>query len=490
MNSQSLSPREKHFLKKTLSNPKPLTAVKKLSPTKPSHFNFKITSSESLTSSSKLCSSASKPSLKLLSPYSKSDFALASQGKLRAISQKFSMKNGKIGEFLLPLAGTKVASIFTGVLGKYEISEVVDYDEVHYLGLKAKKNQPKVKLKNFGFDDKETDYILVVGDHIGYRYEVLNVLGSGSFAQVCKCWDHKNKVEVAVKVLKSHRRFLEQGQIELKVLSFLKKHANVSPSVFVKMLACFNFRSHLCIVFELLSFTLYDLLKANHFKGFSSTLVRRFTSQILHGLSFLNSNQIIHCDLKPENLILINPQESSLKIIDFGSSCFESEKIYYYIQSRIYRAPEVILGVPYTAAIDMWSLGCIIAEISTGVPLFQGENEFEQLLAIMEVLGYPPDEMIGKAGKRNKFFNKDFSLKTTNAKMKIPGVKRLEEKVMSGDLIYLDFLKSMGYLGCLEWTPERRMTPEEALSHPWIKEICKSTQKSGKMPSSPRLKIT
>ena len=115
----------------------------------------------------------------------------------------------------------------------------------------------------------------------------------------------------------------------------------------------FNFRNHLCIVFELLSFNLFELLKANKFKGFSNTLLRRFTLQILNALSFLKKNQIIHCDLKPENIILINPKESLIKIIDFGSACFEDEKIYYYVQSRIYRAPEIILGINYTTAIDM-----------------------------------------------------------------------------------------------------------------------------------------
>ena len=123
--------------------------------------------------------------------------------------------------------------------------------------------------------------------------------------------------------------------------------------MFVHMLEYFVFREHLCIVFELLSFTLYDLLKANNFRGFSITLVRRFAIQVISGLMFLKSSRIIHCDLKPENIVLINPKESSIKIIDFGSSCFEDERIYYYIQSRIYRAPEVILGVPYTTSIDM-----------------------------------------------------------------------------------------------------------------------------------------
>ena len=405
------------------------------------------------------------------------------------------MSKKGLGEHLLPLSAEQTIAAFGSSLLKYELAELLDYHEVYYLGLKAKKIHPSVKFRNMGFDDKETDYIIIIGDHIAYQYEVLEVLGAGSFAQVCKCWDHKNKIEVAIKIIKSHSRFQDQGQVELKVLDFLKKHGDRNKtSSFAQMLEYFIFRNHLCIVFELLSFTLFDLLKANHFKGFSTTLVRRFTSQILTGLAFLRSNKIIHCDLKPENIILVNPLESSIKIIDFGSSCFESERIYYYIQSRIYRAPEVILGIPYTSAIDMWSLGCIIVELSTGSPLFQGENEYDQLFAIMEVMGNPPESMMRLSQKKSKFFNNDYTPKSSSSlksKVRIPASKKLEEKALSSDLIYLDFLKSKIYAGCLEWVPEKRITPFEALSHPWMKEAKKIRVNNYSKPAkSPRLKIT
>ena len=81
--------------------------------------------------------------------------------------------------------------------------------------------------------------------------------------------------------------------------------------------------------------------------------------------------------MKPEKILLKAPNKSGIKVIDFGSSCFEAERIYTYIQSRFYRAPEIILGIPYTPAIDMWSFGCVLAELYTGFPLFPGENEAE-----------------------------------------------------------------------------------------------------------------
>jgi len=100
-------------------------------------------------------------------------------------------------------------------------------------------------------------------------------------------------------------------------------------------------------------------------------------------LKYLREQDIIHCDLKPENILLKSPEKSGIKIIDFGSSCFSDERIYTYIQSRFYRAPEIILGIPYTTAIDMWSFGCILTELCTGIPIFPGESEHEQLSLIM-----------------------------------------------------------------------------------------------------------
>ena len=103
-------------------------------------------------------------------------------------------------------------------------------------------------------------------------------------------------------------------------------------------------------------------------------------TQLCLGMKHVHDRKIIHRDLKPEN-ILIYPKgeggQNGIKVIDFGSSCYEHERIYTYIQSRFYRAPEIILGIPYTMAIDMWSFGCIIAELYTGYPIFPGENEVD-----------------------------------------------------------------------------------------------------------------
>lgn len=136
----------------------------------------------------------------------------------------------------------------------------------------------------------------------------------------------------------------------------------------------FFFRGHACIIFELLSVNLYEMMKMYNFVGLSLDIVRRISIQILHGLNFLQKQSIIHCDLKPENILLRKENKTGIKIIDLGSGCIEQEQIYNYIQSRYYRSPEIILNIPYTTAIDMWSFGCVVVELFVGYPLFPGED--------------------------------------------------------------------------------------------------------------------
>ena len=108
---------------------------------------------------------------------------------------------------------------------------------------------------------------------------------------------------------------------------------------------------------------------------------------------------MIHCDLKPENILLRHPRRSGIKVIDFGSSCYADKRMYKYIQSRFYRSPEVVLGLKYDVAIDVWSLGCVLVEMHTGEPLFNGSDEADQLRKIMEILGPIPNDMLESSPK-------------------------------------------------------------------------------------------
>ena len=228
------------------------------------------------------------------------------------------------------------------------------------------------------------------------------------------------------------------------------------------------FRKHLCISFELLSIDLYEFIKNNNFRGVSLGLIRRFAIQILQALKFTSQEKIIHWDLKPENILLKNINKSGIKLIDFGSSCFENERIYTYIQSRFYRAPEIILGIPYTPAIDIWSFGWILAELYSGYPLFPGESEQDQLGYIMEICGVPPKNVLTQATRRKIFFDEDFApILKPNARGKVrrPYTKSLSNVLQCQDKGFVRFLK-----GWLAWDPEERFSPTEALMNDWVLE--------------------
>jgi dual specificity tyrosine-phosphorylation-regulated kinase 2/3/4 len=133
------------------------------------------------------------------------------------------------------------------------------------------------------------------------------------------------------------------------------------------------------------------------------------------------------------------------------------QRIYTYIQSRFYRAPEIIMGIPYTTAIDMWSFGAIVAELYSGFPLFPGESEVEQLAYIMELYGAPPDDVLKLSQRKNLFFSKTndpILAPNTRGKIRQPGSKKISDILKCSDLIFLDFLNQ-----CFEWHPLKRMTP-------------------------------
>lgn len=146
-------------------------------------------------------------------------------------------------------------------------------------------------------------------------------------------------------------------------------------------------RNHVCLVFELLSVNLYEVLKHRGYKGLPIDRVQDLSKQILETLVLLKSVNIIHCDLKPENILLKTNESLDVKIIDYGSSCYESQQSSTYIQSRFYRAPEVLLGFEYTTAIDMWSFGCIVAELFLGIPLLPGNSEYNLLSRLTDTIG-------------------------------------------------------------------------------------------------------
>ncbi|KAL2115716.1 hypothetical protein VTJ04DRAFT_9971 [Mycothermus thermophilus] len=360
-------------------------------------------------------------------------------------------------------------AIRIAVLNIYERGEIVDYKDVYFCGTQnAQKvvGDPESNLPNFGYDDERGDYTIVPGDHLAYRYEIIDLLGKGSFGQVVRCIDHKTGVLVAVKIIRNKKRFHQQALVEVNILQKLREWDPHNKHSMVNFTHSFYFRGHLCISTELLDMNLYEFIKANAFRGFSLRLIRRFTKQMLSSLNLLKQHKVIHCDLKPENILLRHPLHTEIKVIDFGSSCFEHEKVYTYIQSRFYRSPEVILGMNYGLPIDMWSLGCILAELYTGVPIFPGENEQEQLACIMEVFGPPEKHLIEKSTRKKLFFDsmgKPRLTVSSKGRRRRPSSKTLQQVLKCDDEAFLDFVAR-----CLRWDPDRRMKPEEAIRHEFI----------------------
>ncbi|EJD76659.1 CMGC/DYRK/HIPK protein kinase, variant [Loa loa] len=238
------------------------------------------------------------------------------------------------------------------------------------------------------------------------QYEVLEFLGKGTFGQVVKAWKKGTNEIVAIKILKKHPSYARQGQIEVSILSRLSNE-NAEEFNFVRAYECFQHKHHTCLVFEMLEQNLYDFLKQNKFNPLPLSSIRPIVQQVLTALLKLKHLGLIHADLKPENIMLVDPsnQPFRVKVIDFGSASHRSKAVTNtYLQSRYYRAPEIILGLPFREAIDMWSLGCVIAELYLGWPLYPGSSEFDQIRYIVQTQGPPPLQMLSTAAKTHRFF--------------------------------------------------------------------------------------
>lgn len=196
--------------------------------------------------------------------------------------------------------------------------------------------------KNTSSSNNEGDYTLVQHEvlySMTNAYEVLEFLGRGTFGQVVKCWKKGTNEIVAIKILKNHPSYARQGQIEVNILSRLSQE-NADEFNFVRAHECFQHKSHTCLVFEMLEQNLYDFLKHNKFQPLPLKYIRPITQQVLTALLKLKNLGLIHADLKPENIMLVDPVRFPyrVKVIDFGSASHVSKAVCStYLQSRYYR---------------------------------------------------------------------------------------------------------------------------------------------------------
>jgi len=367
------------------------------------------------------------------------------------------------------------------------------------------------KSEKTGFEPTK-DLVLKPGSVFANNYLVQSELGSAAFSTAYRCLDLGSEEdedgyqdEVCLKVIKNTKDYFDQSLDEIKILQLLKDTGRVHENNIVEMKSFFYHREHLVIVTELLRQNLYEfgksILESRGPLYFTRQRLSFITRQCLVALKFVHELGLMHCDIKPENILLASYSRALVKVIDFGSSSFVTDRQSSYIQSRSYRAPEVILGLPYDGKLDVWSLGCCVAEMYTNEVTFQNDSELSMLSRIEAICGPFPRHMIAKGRNSHRIFTdsgliyekidpddvddmdriEDRSVDDANRslydvyqpKMTTMAARLgfdedfMEQPKLSEDdqkrALFIDFVSSL-----LTVDPDARPSAAEALNHPWI----------------------
>ncbi len=318
-------------------------------------------------------------------------------------------------------------------------------------------------------NDKNIDKL---DEHILKRFSIIKKIGQGAYGVVFKAIDKKTKENIALKKLYDAFRNETDSQRtfrEVMLLQELNGHENI-----IRLLNVIKAENNmdLYLIFEYMEADLYNVIKANILQDIHKKFI---TYQVLKALKFIHSADIVHRDLKPSN-IFIN-SDCSIKLGDFGlartllSSKNGFEHIVTdYVATRWYRAPEMLLGSPnYTKSVDMWSVGCILIESITRKALFQGKSTKNQIQLVFEVIGLPSKEEF-------MYLKKKYSFQADYEHLPQKIVKRSLKSIFASYSLSLssdchDFLNKL-----LIFDPEKRLTVEQALEHPYMKEFHKSDE--------------
>ncbi|KAK3995964.1 dual specificity protein kinase lkh1 [Cladorrhinum sp. PSN332] len=383
--------------------------------------------------------------------------------------------------------------------------------------------------RNVRVDDEEGHYIVVPDNDLTERYQMIKLLGQGTFGKVVQARDKRRNKLVAIKIIRSVQKYREASKIELRVLETLKMNDASNRNRCIHLRDCFDYRGHICIVMDLLGQSVFDFLKSNNFVPFPNSQIQSFARQLLTSVAFLHDLNLIHTDLKPENILLCHneyqtftynrkiPSSSStisrqatqrrvlldteIRLIDFGSATFQDEYHSSVVSTRHYRAPEIILGLGWSYPCDIWSIGCILVEFYTGDALFQTHDNLEHLAMMEAVVDSRIDPALVQQVTRStrnggnpasKFFKRqrlDYpTAETTRASRRfVKAMKKLpvcRPPEMSDDdykkltkekeiippsnpflVQFLDLLKRI-----FVYDPAQRITAKQALQHPWFKE--------------------
>lgn len=340
------------------------------------------------------------------------------------------------------------------------------------------------------WDDPEGYYNTILGELIENRYHVTQNLGRGMFSSVVRATDTTTNDLVAIKIIRNNDTMRKAGIKEIDILNDIAANDPEDKKHIIRLYRSFDHKGHLCMVFENLSLNLREVLKKfGRDIGINLKAIRVYSQQLFLGLSLLKKCQYLHADLKPDN-ILVNEGRNLLKICDLGSASPTTENLTApYLVSRFYRAPEIILGLPYDTGIDVWSIGCTLFELYTGKILFTGRNNNGMLRSVMECRGRFPHKLLRKGTLTNQYFDDllnfqaidedrvtgRMTTKMIEVKAKpirdlrtrlMPRGKKMEDSERKELDLFLDLLDK-----CLDLRPEKRITPGEALRHPFIARL-------------------
>eukprot|EP00759_Apiculatamorpha_spiralis_P043678 PhF_6_TR40942/c0_g1_i1/m.61947/K08287/E2.7.12.1; dual-specificity kinase len=318
-------------------------------------------------------------------------------------------------------------------------------------------------------------FYVVLGEDVDVstaRYKILSLLGQGTFGKVVEAWDRKRKQYCAVKIVRNVPKYTRDAAVEVQ---YMQRVASADPSdrqPLVKPWKHFlNDQGHMCIVMPKFGPCLLDFLQK--FGPMSLTHIADVAYQLASGLSFLhNEMRLMHTDLKPENILLergdFTPTTSSIKVrmCDLGGCTDERHTKYAIVSTRHYRAPEVVIGAGWMYGVDMWSVGCILAELFTGRLLFDTHDNLEHLHLMNRILGPVPSEWSSECNDEAKafFMNPPMSsLKPADASSatKLSKARPLRE-IIKDDLL-LNLLQ-----GLLCYDKNKRMSPQQMMLHPFI----------------------
>jgi cyclin-dependent kinase len=296
------------------------------------------------------------------------------------------------------------------------------------------------------------------------KYIRTTKLGEGTYGVVYRAKDQKGQEIYALKKIRLQAE--EEGipSTAIREISLLKElnHINI-----VKLYEVLHSPKKLTLVFEYVEQDLKKILDMAKGKGLDIKFTKNLLYQLLRGVDHIHKYKVLHRDLKPQNL-LIN-KDNILKIADFGLARGYGIPVKNYTHEVVtlwYRPPDVLLGnKTYGTTVDMWSIGCIFAEMASGKPLFSGNSEVDQLKKIFEIMGTPTDNYASSLKELP-----EWGVGDNNFEEKKP--QNFKELIPNLDNEGIDLLQKF-----LQLEPDKRISCEEALKHPFFDDILSTVKK-------------